>query len=276
MIVVACLAGAAAASALVWVALRGALGSPRLSRANFRGSVISGVGGVGIVIVSAIGSMVLLAAVSGDDLPVEVAFGGFQLAVGFGVLGFLDDVAAQPGGGGFLGHLRALRGGRVTTGLVKLAGGGFVALLVAALASRGDALGMLRDAVLIAAGANLANLFDRAPGRTTKVAVLVVVALVVATGVDAALAPAALAVGAAVGTAWWELREAMMLGDTGVNVVGALLALGAVATLGATALWIATAVVVALNLLSERVSFSRVIDATGPLRAIDRLGRRAP
>jgi hypothetical protein len=33
-------------------------------------------------------------------------------------------------------------------------------------------------------------------------------------------------------------------------------------------------VLVGLNLVSERVSFSRVIERVGPLRALDRLGRR--
>jgi hypothetical protein len=39
-------------------------------------------------------------------------------------------------------------------------------------------------------------------------------------------------------------------------------------------LWAAVAVLVALQLASERVSFSRVIEANRVLRAADRLGRR--
>ena len=34
--------------------------------------------------------------------------------------------------------------------------------------------------------------------------------------------------------------------------------------------------VLALNLVSERVSFSRVIDRVAPLRALDRMGRERP
>jgi UDP-N-acetylmuramyl pentapeptide phosphotransferase/UDP-N-acetylglucosamine-1-phosphate transferase len=63
-----------------------------------------------------------------------------------------------------------------------------------------------------------------------------------------------------------------MLGDTGSNVLGAAIGYGLVAGLSGTGEWAALAVVVAANLVSERVSFSAVIDRTGPLRWLDRLG----
>ena len=40
--------------------------------------------------------------------------------------------------------------------------------------------------------------------------------------------------------------------------------------------WAAAAVLVALQLASERISFSRVIEGNRVLRAADRLGRRGP
>jgi len=42
--------------------------------------------------------------------------------------------------------------------------------------------------------------------------------------------------------------------------------------------WLAVAAtaLLALNLLSERVSFSAIVDSVAPLRAVDRLGRRQP
>ena len=274
MIVAVSFFGAAAASALLWLGLSPALTNDRFLKQNFRGTLISGIGGVPLVIVSTIGSMVLLMAIGPEDLVSEVGFGGFQLAVGFGVLGLLDDLGRQPGGGGFKGHLSALRRGKVTTGLIKLAGGAVLALLVAALVSRSDAVGIFRDAVLIAAAANLANLFDRAPGRSVKVTGVVFAAMLVAGGFEATLAPAALGLGGAIGLLGWELRERMMLGDTGVNVLGALAALGAVATFDDAGLWVATGVVVLLNVASEFVSFSKVINAVGVLRSLDGLGRR--
>ena len=63
-----------------------------------------------------------------------------------------------------------------------------------------------------------------------------------------------------------------MLGDTGANVLGAGAGLGLVATTGPGTWWVAVVVLAALNLVSERVSFSEVIDRTPPLRWLDRLG----
>ena len=71
-----------------------------------------------------------------------------------------------------------------------------------------------------------------------------------------------------------DLRERVMLGDCGANAVGALLGLRLAAVPGRPARVGALAAVVGLTLASERVSFTRVIEATPGLRELDRLGRR--
>lgn len=65
-----------------------------------------------------------------------------------------------------------------------------------------------------------------------------------------------------------------MLGDAGANGLGAVLGL-ALATGHPSRRVRLTALATgsALTLLSEVVSYSRVIDAVPPLRALDRLGR---
>jgi hypothetical protein len=83
-----------------------------------------------------------------------------------------------------------------------------------------------------------------------------------------------LVIGAGAGMLWPDLRERCMLGDTGSNVLGAAVGWGLVIACGRRGEWVALAVVVALNLASEVVSFSRVIDAVTPLRWLDRLGAR--
>ena len=64
-----------------------------------------------------------------------------------------------------------------------------------------------------------------------------------------------------------------MLGDTGANVLGAVVGLAIVLGTGPGARTVALLAVVALNVAGELVSFSRLIDAVPPLRALDRAGR---
>jgi UDP-N-acetylmuramyl pentapeptide phosphotransferase/UDP-N-acetylglucosamine-1-phosphate transferase len=132
----------------------------------------------------------------------------------------------------------------------------------------------LRGGLLIAASANLVNLFDRAPGRAIKVSVVGALLVGLVSGVGWVAAPTMLVVGAGLGLLAADLREECMLGDTGANVLGAAVGYGLVLGLGATGEWIAVAVVVAANLSSERVSFGSLIDRVGLLRWIDRLGCR--
>jgi hypothetical protein len=79
--------------------------------------------------------------------------------------------------------------------------------------------------------------------------------------------------GAAVALFVPDLRERLMLGDAGSNVLGAAAGLGVVMTTGTVTRIIVLAVVAGLNVASEMVSFSRVIDRVPPLRYADRLGR---
>jgi hypothetical protein len=70
-----------------------------------------------------------------------------------------------------------------------------------------------------------------------------------------------------------DLREQLMLGDAGANPIGAALGLGVVLTFSPTVRTVVLVVVLVLNLVSERVSFSSVIRSVAPLRVLDDLGR---
>ena len=65
-----------------------------------------------------------------------------------------------------------------------------------------------------------------------------------------------------------------MLGDTGANAVGAVVGTALAAHPSRTVRGLAALVGTALVLASERVSFTRVIDRTPVLAALDGLGRR--
>ncbi|MBS1847889.1 MAG: hypothetical protein JST73_06380, partial [Actinobacteria bacterium] len=179
---------------------------------------------------------------------------------------------------GFRGHVGALVRGRLTTGGVKLLGGGFLAVMVTPTAHGFIWWRVLLGAAVIALAANTANLFDRAPARCIKGALLWGVVLFATC--DAAARPSlggvAIVLGAAIGLMVFDAREQLMLGDAGSNVLGAVLGWGVVATTGWVTQVVVLAALVALNIVSERVSFSKVIDGNRVLRAIDRFGRSAP
>jgi UDP-N-acetylmuramyl pentapeptide phosphotransferase/UDP-N-acetylglucosamine-1-phosphate transferase len=66
-----------------------------------------------------------------------------------------------------------------------------------------------------------------------------------------------------------------MLGDAGANALGAVLGVAGVSRLRSRPSLLAVlATIATLTVASERVSFTAVIDATGPLRWLDQLGRR--
>jgi UDP-N-acetylmuramyl pentapeptide phosphotransferase/UDP-N-acetylglucosamine-1-phosphate transferase len=194
--------------------------------------------------------------------------------LGLGALGLVDDLVGTGESGGFRGHLGALLRGRLTTGSLKLFGGAAVCVVAVSLDIVAAPGRFLADAALVALAANLGNLLDRAPGRVGKVSIVAFAVLVLATGFDVRLAGTAAVVGAAIALLWPDLRERVMLGDAGANVLGAALGLGVVVACGPGVRTVVLVLLVVLNLASEAVSFSRVIERVPPLRAADRLGRR--
>jgi UDP-GlcNAc:undecaprenyl-phosphate GlcNAc-1-phosphate transferase len=274
------LVGGVVAAILLERAATPVLGMPALRRLNYRDHELATAGGIVIVLAVLVVEAVRTALaefgageeLSDDLLRSVVLFACFA----FAFLGLIDDLLGTDGDRGFGGHLRALGKGRLTTGAMKLFGGGVVAIVLTAAPGEVSGRRLLADAALVALAANLGNLFDRAPGRTIKVGLLAYVPIALAAGtgpVGLALAPV---VGAAAGLLPADLGERLMLGDTGANLLGAVLGLAVVLE---TSRPVRTGVLIALvllNLASERVSFTKVIDATPGLRHLDRLGRRAP
>jgi UDP-N-acetylmuramyl pentapeptide phosphotransferase/UDP-N-acetylglucosamine-1-phosphate transferase len=257
----------------------GVLETPVLQRVNYRGASVPTGGGV-LAVLAVLGVEAARATLGalglGDETGLSqerslVLFG----VVAFGLLGFIDDTLGDDTASGFRGHLGSLASGRLTTGFVKLAGGGAVAVLLVAAPGFRSGARLVVDAALIALAANLANLLDRAPGRALKVGLLSFVPLVLAVGIGSAVGVAiALPIGALAGLLGDDLRERLMLGDTGANVLGAVLGLGVVLGTSSGVRLTVLFVLLALNLASEVMSFSAVITRTAPLRRLDELGRR--
>lgn len=186
--------------------------------------------------------------------------------------GLVDDLA-QAGPRGLRSHLRALASGRVTTGIVKLVVIAGSAAVVIALQPDRAGYATAFGIVLLAACANVWNGLDVVPGRSLKAFLLPAVAFLVWGEVaDVPLLPGLL-VGAVVALPF-DLREHAMLGDGGANLLGFCAGLALYAVLPDPWVAVAAGVAVALNVLADTVSLSRVIEGTAPLRRLDALGRR--
>ncbi|MFI9643368.1 hypothetical protein ACIG87_25505 [Micromonospora sp. NPDC051925] len=277
-------AAGAAAARYALREIRTAPVGPALERTNFRGRTVSLAAGPALA-VGASGAGALGAASVPAGAAVLVA------GLGAGAVGLYDDVVGarpeQKAAKGFAGHLAALREGRVTAGLVKVAGVGAAGLAAAALLAadprvaahprrqRHGTLGRTVDVLLgagvVAGTANLLNLLDLRPGRALKSGVLLGVPL--AAGPHAGIAAGA--VGAAGGLLDEDLGERVMIGDSGANALGALLGVALAARTGPLGRAGLLAVLAGLTAASEKVSFTAVIQRTPVLRELDALGRRS-
>lgn len=201
------------------------------------------------------------------------------------LLGLLDDVVGMGQRKGFRGHLGAIRHGQLTTGGVKLLGGGGLALLMAyCLPARGTAIWLCvpMSALLIALCANALNLFDLRPGRSLKVFWILLLPLIGYGILHAAyaaplsgylLALSTALLGASLLYAPLDFAGMMMLGDTGSNTLGAFLGLYLAFSLPLYAQCLALIPLIALHIYAERASITTTIERTDWLRWLDLLGR---
>lgn len=271
-------------------------GSTRWTRTNHAGTAVTLLEGPALVAGLALG-----AATTGRT---GAVLAGAALTAGG--LGTFDDLVGDARDKGLRGHLRALRRGEVTTGAVKVVGLGLTGLAVAVVAARGrravhrpagavdDVVGgvlggraglgpaagpaggpvldlivdLALDTALVAGTANLLNLLDLRPGRALKVA-----ALLALPGAVRGTVPGVVVLGAVASALPDDLAGCTMMGDAGANALGAVLGAGTALGASRPTRAAAAAVVAGLTLASERVSFTRVIAATPPLRAFDEWGR---
>jgi UDP-GlcNAc:undecaprenyl-phosphate GlcNAc-1-phosphate transferase len=278
---------AAAGARLAYGALRRRPpgGSGRWTRTNHRGETVTLAEGPAAA-AAAVGAVLCCPGLGGGQKAALAVAGA-----GAAAFGCYDDLAGSGDRRGFRGHLGALASGELTSGAVKVGGIGVTGVAASALLAAAPAAGprsagahgggapgvaaaadLLINAGLIAGAANLINLFDLRPGRAIKV--------VLATGLPLAAAPepAGLAVAAPLGAAVAmlpdDLGERAMLGDAGANALGAMLGAAAAAALPRPARLAVLVAVAGLTAASEVVSFTKVIERTPALRALDMLGRR--
>lgn len=215
----------------------------------------------------------------------EAVLVALPLLAGTCAFGLFDDWAGSKHSQGFKGHFRAMRHGELTTGMLKVGGIGLLSLFTAiAIQDFSEPLAVLRivaATLTMALFANLMNLFDLRPLRVTKVYIVCLLATAIALALShriilewtGALGFAIACIGPVIATWRLDNREIAMLGDAGANTMGALL--GYLLSI-ALPIWLlipVAALLMAMNLLSERVSFTKVITSVPVLRHADHLFR---
>ena len=242
------------------------------TRSNWRGRALPFPAGVLCVAFTLVATALLgVAGVVGNwDL---VSVDALALGMGVAFLGLLDDLLDAPARG-LRGHARALLGGGFSTGVLKA--GGTVALAIAVLSDRtaGPAELALSVSVVVLC-TNAFNLLDLRPGRAAKAFVVAGAVLLAYTRDLGPLRELGAFIGPLIVLGAYDLRERAMLGDTGANLLGALAGLWLVTGLGTSGELVALAALVAVTAYGELRSISQTIERVAPLRALDRLGRRA-
>ncbi len=214
-----------------------------------------------------------------------------------GTLGAVDDFMESGSSKGLRGHLSALARGEVTTGALKVTGIPAAAIIAAAVlgpdahrrrnivaaalpqwaqpAHERSWIAATVDTVVtggvIAGSANLFNLLDLRPGRALKAGLLVAGLMPHRRGVT--WVPTAVVTGTTAAAWPDDLGGTAMLGDTGANALGAALGTTVAANSTAGQRAVVLGVLVGLTLLSEKVSFTSIIESTPGLREIDAFGR---
>ncbi|MDD7385002.1 MAG: hypothetical protein SPI12_05220 [Actinomycetaceae bacterium] len=247
------------------------------TRQSFRGTPVSLQEGVGVA--AGLGASALT--LSQMRLPMLVAVGSSAGA------GYVDDHLEErfpAQGKGLHGHLGALAHGKLTSGVIKIVVIGLGALVAAAQMDDEPAheshsahfLRVLCRAGIIAGSANLVNLVDLRPGRALKVSAAMssIGALVDSRGAlhhESARIACAL-VASCLAVAREDLQGQSMLGDLGANALGAAWGIQWAASRSRPVRAATLAAIGTLTLASEKISFSRVIDASPLLSRIDRWG----
>lgn len=262
-------AGAAAGFCCTKAAAKNLKG-PHWERTSFSGGSVSLTEGV-----AAVGAVLAGNIFAGGK---KLRRGALSATCAAAAAGWIDDrcenkFAAR--GKGFRGHLGALKNGEITSGLLKILiiGSGSLCASRIIRENGGSRVGRISDTavntVVTAGMANLLNLFDLRPGRSLKVAAAL--SALTLPGRGRGIGSAVL--GSAVCLLPDDLAGKTMLGDLGANALGASLGVALSASRSRTLRLLSLSGITALTLLSEKVSFSRVIEDSEILSALDRLGR---
>lgn len=239
-------------------------------RENYRGDMIPV--GLGLVFIPTlvINSIILIYS---NIVPEKIIMIYMLLfaSIAMSFAGIIDDSLGNRGVTGLIGHFKALFKGSLTTGAFKALLGGFVGLTLAVTLSK-SIPNIIVATLVVALSTNMMNLFDLRPGRAIKAYVILAIIIFLASAkfnreVMMLIVPAVLAY------FYFDLRALTMMGDAGSNVLGVSIGVFIVSSFDLPVQLVSLVLLVAIHVLTEKFSLTKIIENNKFLNYVDKLGR---
>lgn len=239
-------------------------------RENYRGDMIPV--GLGLVFIPSlvINSIILIYS---NIVPEKIIMIYMLLfaSIAMSFVGIIDDSLGNRGVTGLIGHFKALFKGSLTTGAFKALLGGFVGLTLAVTLSK-SIPNIIVATLVVALSTNMMNLFDLRPGRAIKAYVILAIIIFLASAkfnreVMMLIVPAVLAY------FYFDLRALTMMGDAGSNVLGVSIGVFIVSSFDLPVQLVSLVLLVAIHVLTEKFSLTKIIENNRFLNYVDKLGR---
>lgn len=251
-----------------------------LVKSNYRNQKTPAAGGVLLtVIVPVVTAIGIIFKVSPFTNQITFIFLFVLITIGF--MGFFDDQLGIHEVKGFKGHFRMLfEEKKLTSGAFKAIFGAIVALIF----SFGTAefikgnwwIGtLIANFLLVVLAANTINIFDLRPGRAGKVYLFgFIIILLFSKKFESYTGLFIPILAIMIYYLSFDLKEKVMLGDSGANLLGASLGMMMAWMLNDIGKIVSMIILVGLQLIAERYSLTEIIKQYRVLRYIDELGRR--
>lgn len=185
--------------------------------------------------------------------------------------GIMDDAIGNRNVTGLKGHFLSMFKGRLTTGGFKAVLGGFIGIVVSA-AVADNILGVVVGTLVVALATNFMNLLDLRPGRAIKVYLIISILVLIFAG-DFNRQLYMLLLPGVVSYFIFDLKALSMMGDAGSNVLGVFIGVMIVISFSIQVQLVCLVGLIAIHVLTEKYSLTKLIEQNSVLNFIDKLGR---
>lgn len=186
------------------------------------------------------------------------------LVAGVTLLGFIDDSSRDINEKGFRAHVKAFLNGKLTSGLLKAAGGLVMSVIIAAHFTNSPLIIVL-NALIIGLFMNFINLLDLRPGRALATFMVLTNIIMIATFVNNGMLDISwnfwgIFLAPATAIFLSDMRGQSMLGDTGSNTLGAILGYVTIVNFDTNIKVAVLFALLAFNIIADRISITGALE----------------